>query len=63
MGIEELFQISFTADELSYITLHFASAIERISKRSGQAIKVILLCGSGVGTSQLLKSRLSHIYP
>ncbi|MBU7217233.1 BglG family transcription antiterminator [Staphylococcus gallinarum] len=62
-GIEELFQISFTADELSYITLHFASAIERISKRSGQAIKVILLCGSGVGTSQLLKSRLSHIYP
>ncbi|RIP37110.1 PRD domain-containing protein [Staphylococcus gallinarum] len=62
-GIEELFRISFTEDELSYITLHFASAIERISKRSSKTIKVILLCGSGIGTSQLLKSRLDHIYP
>lgn len=26
-------------------------------------IKVVLLCGSGIGTSQLLKSKLNHLYP
>ncbi|PTI68942.1 BglG family transcription antiterminator [Staphylococcus succinus] len=62
-GIEENFQIEFTDDEISYITLHFASAIERISAITTNAIKVILLCGSGIGTSQLLKSRIDHIYP
>ena len=62
-GIEEQFHVSFTEDELSYITLHFASAMERISKQDSKTIKVILLCGSGIGTSQLLKSRLDHIYP
>ncbi|PTF05455.1 PTS sugar transporter subunit IIA, partial [Staphylococcus equorum] len=55
--------IDFTDDELSYITLHFASAIERISAVTTNAIKVVLLCGSGIGTSQLLKSRMDHIYP
>ncbi|WP_427706131.1 BglG family transcription antiterminator [Staphylococcus parequorum] len=62
-GIEENYQIHFTDDELSYITLHFASAIERISAVTTNAIKVVLLCGSGIGTSQLLKSRMDHIYP
>jgi len=62
-GIEENYKINFTDDELSYITLHFASAIERISAITTNAIKVILLCGSGIGTSQLLKSRMDHIYP
>lgn len=62
-GIEENYQICFNRDELAYITLHFASAIERISAITTNAIKVVLLCGSGVGTSQLLKSRIRHIYP
>ncbi len=42
--------------------MHFASAIERISTVTTNKIKVVLLCGSGVGT-QLLKSRIGHIYP
>ena len=30
-GVEENYRICFDKDELAYITLHFASAIERIS--------------------------------
>lgn len=62
-GIEETYNIEFDDNELTYITLHFASAIERISTVTTNKIKVVLLCGSGVGTSQLLKSRIGHIYP
>ncbi|PHK49941.1 BglG family transcription antiterminator [Staphylococcus edaphicus] len=62
-GIEENYNISFNDDELTYIILHFASAIERISTIKTNKIKVVLLCGSGVGTSQLLRSKISHIYP
>ncbi|MFH4918252.1 BglG family transcription antiterminator [Staphylococcus cohnii] len=62
-GVEENYHICFNKDELAYITLHFASAIERISAITTNAIKVVLLCGSGIGTSQLLRSRMRHIYP
>ncbi|RIO60182.1 PRD domain-containing protein, partial [Mammaliicoccus sciuri] len=62
-GIEETYNIAFDDNELTYITLHFASAIERISTVTTNKIKVVLLCGSGIGTSQLLKSRIAHIYP
>lgn len=61
--IEQAYNIEFEADELSYITIHFASAIERLSSSTKPAIKVVLLCGSGIGTSQLLKSKLKNIYP
>ncbi|PTH24531.1 PTS sugar transporter subunit IIA [Staphylococcus arlettae] len=61
--IEQAYNIEFEADELSYITIHFASAIERLSSSTKPAIKVVLLCGSGIGTSQLLKSKIKNIYP
>ncbi|WP_210128880.1 BglG family transcription antiterminator [Staphylococcus sp. GDX8P102P-2] len=61
--IEENYQIVFNNDELTYMILHFASAIERISTIKTNKIKVVLLCGSGIGTSQLLKSKIRHIYP
>ncbi|NWK83459.1 BglG family transcription antiterminator [Staphylococcus sp. GSSP0090] len=61
--IEEHYNIVFNHDELTYMILHFASAIERISTIKTNKIKVVLLCGSGIGTSQLLKSKIKHIYP
>lgn len=61
--LEEPFHIEFSDDEVAYLVLHFASSIERLSNEQTTQIKVILLCGSGVGTSQLLKSRIKNIYP
>lgn len=61
--IEEEFEIQFNADEIAFLTIHFASSIEKVSSLSNQKIKVVLLCGSGVGTSQLLKTKISNIYP
>lgn len=52
--LEQTYDITFTVDELAFIVIHFASSIERIAQHQDQ-IKVVLLCGSGIGTSQLLK--------
>lgn len=61
--LERPLHISFTSDELAFIAIHFASSIERVSTKDNQPIKVVLLCGSGIGTSQLLKSKLANSYP
>lgn len=60
---EEAYHVKFNEDEIAYLALHIASSIERMSNEETTHIKVILLCGSGVGTSQLLKSRIKNIYP
>lgn len=62
-AIESAYNIQFDDHEIAYITLHFASAIERGTSLKKKSIKVVLLCGSGIGTSQLLKSKIINIYP
>lgn len=61
--LEETYDVIFSEDELAYLALHFASSMERVDNTKASRIKVVLLCGSGVGTSQLLKSRIKRIYP
>lgn len=53
---EEKFNISINEDEIGYITLHIAVAIERLSKK----IKTTVVCSSGIGTSQLVANRLKR---
>ncbi|KIX90861.1 PTS sugar transporter subunit IIA [Staphylococcus microti] len=61
--LENVSQVVFNNDEIAYLALHFASSMERVNHTKATRMKVILLCGSGVGTSQLLKSRIQNIYP
>ena len=61
--LENAAQVVFNNDEIAYLALHFASSMERVNHTKASRMKVILLCGSGVGTSQLLKSRIQNIYP
>ncbi|WP_461204895.1 BglG family transcription antiterminator [Clostridium sp. DL1XJH146] len=43
-------------DEIGYISIHIASAYERIKNK----LKTIIVCSSGVGTSQLLRTKLQN---
>nr|WP_289780860.1 BglG family transcription antiterminator [Staphylococcus agnetis] len=61
--LEEAYHLQFHAHEISYITLHFASSFERLMTQRHHKLKVVVVCGSGVGTSQLLNVKLSHVYP
>ncbi|MEN8078558.1 BglG family transcription antiterminator [Clostridioides difficile] len=51
---ERNFNVSINEDEVGYISLHIASAIERISNK----VKAVIICSSGIGTSQLVANRL-----
>jgi transcriptional antiterminator len=46
-------------DEVGFLALHLGAAVERIT----QNWKVIIVCGSGVGTSQLLASKIKKYLP
>lgn len=56
---ERNFNVSINEDEVGYISLHLASSIERINKK----IKTVLICSSGIGTSQLVANRLKRELP
>lgn len=60
--LEREFAVEFNEEEICYIALHFRAATER-KEISGRKVRVLLVCGSGVGTVQLLKSRLNRFFP
>lgn len=51
-----LHNFSISDDEWAYLTLHFMAAFERIKQRS--KLQVLVICATGYGSAQLLKSRL-----
>jgi len=50
--------ISINEDEVGYITMHLAVGVSRLNKR----VKVIVVCSSGVGTSQLISTKLEKMF-
>jgi mannitol operon transcriptional antiterminator len=63
--IEKKYEIILPSGEIGYIAMHFGASIERLRKRMGQQrrIKVGVVCASGIGTSSLLYSRLTKLFP
>lgn len=51
---ERYMDLTINEDEIGYIALHFAVALDRISRR----IKALVVCSSGVGTSQMVAARI-----
>lgn len=51
---EKRLGVSINEDEVAYIAMHLAVGVGRLSKR----VKVIVVCSSGIGTSQLISTRL-----
>lgn len=50
--------ISINEDEVGYIAMHIAGAVGRID----QKIKTIVVCSSGIGTSQFISTRVSKLF-
>lgn len=60
--LERLASAAISEDEMGYITVHFAAMIEK-QRRSGRRRPVaIIVCDSGIGTSNLLSTRLASLY-
>lgn len=57
--IKEVIGVNLSEDDIGFIALHFAAAIERFKENAKKNKKdVIIVCETGIGTSLLLKVRL-----
>lgn len=61
--IKEQFQLIIPDDEIAYIALHLAAALERVSPKSHLRKRVILICNAGTATAWLLSARLKSELP
>lgn len=59
--IEDKMNLTFTEDEISFLVIHFKAAIDR-NKVKSKKKRVVLVCGSGYGTSKLLAQQLNQYY-
>lgn len=55
--LEQYMNRAITEEEISYIVIYICASIEKM-KTQKIVCNVILICNSGIGTSQLLKSKL-----
>lgn len=56
---------SIPEDEIGYLTLHFQAALERFKgkQKRTKIMKALLICTTGIGTSQLLAAKIRRIFP
>lgn len=60
--IRKLVNLDVTENEIGYIAIHFGAALERLKLDNEKTIqRIIVLCGSGIATSTLIKKRLKSI--
>jgi transcriptional antiterminator len=57
--IEEKFDVKLTEDEVGFIMVHFQAALERNIKSK----KVLIVCPTGLGTSELIANKVRQILP
>ena len=60
-GLKNKINIEIPEDEIGFITLHFAGAIERLRLANKiNRYRTIVVCATGVGTAILLKTKLEN---
>ncbi|GEO58861.1 BglG family transcription antiterminator [Companilactobacillus bobalius] len=53
------YQLKLSEDEISFITLYVVKAVEESAKTN----KILLMCTTGIGTAQLLRTKLLNAIP
>lgn len=63
-AIEKKLNKKLSDDEISFLTIHIAASIEKQKKKKNFNIfRAIIVCSSGIGTSNMLKMRLINEFP
>ncbi len=60
--IEEAYKISFSEEEIAYITMHYGSALSNSEINDQQKLKILIICSSGIGTANLLKMQINKLF-
>lgn len=59
--IEDKYNVEINSDEIGYIALHISVAISRVDEKRSKK-NVAIVCGSGVGTANLMKYQFIREY-
>lgn len=59
--ISKKYDLYFSEDEVGYIALHIAGAIER-NKKNNKILNVIIVCGSGGAMSRIIEAKIIKKY-
>ena len=61
--IEETESLPVSENEMGYLAVHFGAALSRRrATRRNMKVRVLLICGSGMGMATLLRERLQEIF-
>ncbi|MEG1002726.1 MAG: BglG family transcription antiterminator [Clostridium sp.] len=52
--LEEFIGSELGEHEISYIVLHYAAALRQYNERKSNKAKIIIVCGTGIGTSKMI---------
>lgn len=58
--LEEFIGSKIGDHEISYIALHFGAALRNVKEDEKKILKIILVCGTGVGTAKMAASQISN---
>jgi len=60
--LEQFIGKEMSQDEIGYLTLHFGGAIERTKLSSSYKPRVLIVCETGLGTSELLMIQIQSLF-
>lgn len=56
------YEIEPTEDEIGYVTFYIGAALERMKDGGQKTLRAVLICSTGVGTSQFLSVKLKRLF-
>ncbi|WP_434630865.1 PRD domain-containing protein [Thermoanaerobacterium thermosaccharolyticum] len=61
--LEREYGLSIDENEIGYIAMYFGAAIERLKAKTKKINNVAIICASGMGTAQLLATKVRRTFP
>ncbi|HEM3629105.1 TPA: PTS sugar transporter subunit IIA [Streptococcus suis] len=61
--IVKFYNIHFSEDEISYIALHLANAIERSNAEEHKKLSLAIICGTGHTFSSIIEAKIKRRFP
>lgn len=58
--LEKILKLKFPSSEITLIIIHFLAALERSNEKTNK--RVLMVCGGGYGTSNLIAKRIIDLY-
>lgn len=61
--LEKEYGLGIDENEIGYIAMYFGAAIERLKVKNKKMNNVAIVCASGIGTAQLLATKIRRTFP